>query len=78
MHDDLHKDVDLLNKAVFGDRVDPKGQPGIISEQARMGMEQARTNEILLELRNSVRWINGLIVSGFVTALLAVVFKNAS
>ncbi len=76
MHDDLNRDVDLLNKAVFGDRDNPKNSPGIISEQARMSMEQARTNEILIELRNSVLWINRLIVSGFITALVAVVFKQ--
>jgi hypothetical protein len=76
MHDELHKTVTRLDNAVFGDRDDPKGSPGIISEQARMGMEQARTNEILLELRNSVRWINGLIITGFVTALVGIVFRT--
>lgn len=77
MHDELAKDVSLLNKAVFGDRDDPKGSPGIIAEQTRMSMEQARTNEILIELRNSVLWINRLIVSGFITALVVMVFRQA-
>ncbi len=76
MHDDINRDVDLLNKAVFGDRDDPKNSPGIISEQARMSMVQERTNEILTELRNAVLWINGLLVTGFITGLVAVVFKQ--
>lgn len=75
MSRNLPEAVSQLNKAVFGDRDDPKGSPGIIAEQQRMGMEQARTNEILMELRNAVLWINGLLVTGFVTALIALVIK---
>lgn len=76
MHDDnMNRRVGRLENQIFGDRDDPKGFPGVIAEQARMSMEQARTNEILLELRNSVRWINGLIITGFVTALIGVVLK---
>jgi hypothetical protein len=73
---DLPERLDSLDKAVFGDRDNPKGQPGIIADQARLGAELTRTNEILTELRNSVLWINRLLVGGFVTALLAIVFKN--
>lgn len=77
MSDDLKQDVSLLNKAVFGDRDNPKDSPGVIAELARMSMVQERTNEILTELRNAVLWINRLLVTGFVTALLAVVFKTS-
>lgn len=75
MHDDLQRDVIRLDRAVFGDRDNPKDFPGLIAEQARMGLEQARTNEILMELKKSVQWIGRLIVGGFVTALLGVVLK---
>jgi hypothetical protein len=74
MNDDLSRDVSNLKTAVYGDQSDPSGWPGIMAEQKRMGMEQARTNEILLELRNSVTWIIRLLVSGFVTALIAAFF----
>lgn len=75
MSDELAKDVKDLKTAMWGDRSDPEGWPGVMAEQKRMGMEQARTNEILMELRNSVRWINGLIITGFVTALIGIVLK---
>ena len=75
MIDEIHKDVGLLNKAVFGDRDNHKFSPGIIAEQTRMSMEQARTNEILLELRNSVMWINRLIISGIITGIIGIVIK---
>lgn len=75
MQDDLHKDVNLIKKAVWGDRENIKGAPGIIAEQSRMSAELARTNEILTELRNAVLWINRLLVTGFITALIALVFK---
>lgn len=75
MSDNLREEVSTLNKAVFGDRDDPRGSPGVVAEQTRLGMELARTNEILTELRNAVLWINRLLVTGFITALIAVVLK---
>jgi hypothetical protein len=75
MHDDIHKTVSALDRAVFGDRDDPKGTPGVIVEQSRLSVELCRTNEILTELRNAVLWINRLLVTGFITALSALVFK---
>ena len=68
MPDELRKDVDLLNKAVFGDRENPKESPGIRAELSRM-------NEILTELSTSVKWIVRLILGGFVTALISIVLK---
>lgn len=74
MPDDLSKDVKDLKVAVWGDRSDPSGWPGLLAEQARMGMEQKRTNEILMELKGSAAWIVGLLVSCFVTALIGAFF----
>lgn len=76
MHDEMHKTVSALDKAVFGDRNDPKEYPGLIAEVARMGDEQKRTNQILMEVKNSLGWIVKLILGGFVTALLTVVMKT--
>jgi hypothetical protein len=78
MQDELDKEVDLLNKAVFGDRENPKESPGVIAELARMSMVQERTNEILMELRNAVLWINGLLVTGVITGMIGLVFKVAT
>lgn len=75
MSDNLREEVSTLNKAVFGDRDDPRGSPGVLAEQTRLGMELSRTNEILTELRNAVLWINRLLVTGFITALIALVLK---
>jgi len=47
----------------------------VIAEQARMSQALTRTNEILTELRNAVLWINGLLITGFITAVLALVLK---
>jgi hypothetical protein len=69
MNDDqLSKDVSVLNKAVFGDRENPKESPGILSELAQM-------NKTLSELSGSVRWIVRLILSTVLMAVLAVVLK---
>lgn len=62
-------------------RGDPKNlndSPGVIAEQRRMGQEQARTNEILTELRGDLRRINWMILAGFITALLSTVWKGVS
>lgn len=75
MSDEIHHDVDLLNKAVFGDRENPKDAPGLIAEHESLRTALVRTNEILTELRNAVLWINGLLVTGFITALVTLVLK---
>ena len=76
MSANLEETVNRLDKAVFGDRDNIKETPGIISDQARMSLEQARTNEILMELRDSLLRINWMIVAGFVTALGSIVYKG--
>ena len=78
MHDETKEKVELHHKVLFGDPANIKESPGVIADQMRMGLEQARTNEILMELRNAVLWIVGLILTGFVTALLALVYRTAA
>ena len=67
--DNLEVSLDNIDRAVFGDRENPKGQPGIISELSHM-------NSILLELRDSMRRINWILISAFITALCALVFNG--
>ncbi len=74
--DETKERVDLHHKVLFGDPSNIKESPGVIADQMRMGFEQARTNEILTELRNAVLWIVGLILTGVVTAVLALVYKT--
>jgi len=69
--DELTVRVDNLDKAVFGDRVNPKETPGALAELAQM-------NVTLRELRDAMQRINWTIIFGFLTALLAVVFKGIS
>lgn len=76
MSDDIREKVDAHQIAIFGDPRNMKASPGIINEQARMSQVQERTNEILSELRNAVLWINRIIVTGFITALIAIVLKG--
>ena len=75
-NEEIVRDVKLLNNAMFGDRENPKESPGVVADIARMGMEQARTNEILTELTGSVRWINRLILGSIVVAVLGLIVKN--
>jgi len=66
----------MHHKAIYGDPDNMREAPGLFAEQARMSFEQARTNEILIELRDSLMRINWLLISAFVVGLIAVVFKN--
>jgi len=69
MSDEIKDDVRKLKKAVFGDTENPKETPGIISELSQM-------NTTMIELRDSMRRINWTIILGFITALMAMVFKS--
>ncbi len=69
MPDDILKTVDRLDKAVFGDRDNPKDSPGILSELAQM-------NKTLTELSNSARWIVRIVLSAVAVALLALVVRT--
>ena len=67
--DEMKYEVRQLKKAVFGDMENPKDTPGVIAELAQM-------NDTLIQLRDSMRKINWTIILGFVSALMAVVFKG--
>ena len=67
--DELRGRVDNLDRAVFGDRQNPKETPGVISELAQM-------NAILLDMRDSMRRINWTLITAFITALCLIVFKT--
>ncbi len=75
MSDDLKERVDAHHIAIFGDPRNMKTSPGILLEQARMSSVQERTNEILSELKGAVVWISRVIVTGFITGLVAIFFK---
>ncbi len=67
--DEVKHEVRQLKKAVFGDMENPKETPGVISELSQM-------NVTLIELRDSMRKVNMTILLGFLTALMAIVFKG--
>ena len=67
--DEIRTRVDNLDRAVFGDRQNPKETPGVISELAQM-------NLTLIDVRDSMRRINWLLITAFITALCILVFKT--
>ena len=71
MSEELRKDVERLNDAVFGDRDNMSEKPGIISELRQM-------NVIMTEVSGSMRRINWILLTAFITALFAVVMKGAA
>jgi len=71
MSDELQKDVDRLNDAVFGNRDNMKDEPGIIAELRQM-------NATMMEVSGSMKRINWIVLTGFITALVAIVVKGAA
>lgn len=69
--DELKHEVRQLQKAVFGDMENPKENPGVIAELAQM-------NVALGEIRDAMRKVNNTVIIGFLTALMAIVFKGLS
>ena len=69
--DETKDDVRRLKKAVFGDTDNMKETPGIISELSQM-------NSILTDVRDSMRRINWVLITAFVTALCVLVFKGVN
>ncbi len=76
MSDELLMRVKLHDKVLFGDPENIDERPGVIAEQRRQSSVQMRTNEILTEVRNAVMWIVGIVLTGFVTAVMALVYKT--
>lgn len=77
MSDPLKETVNLHHKVLFGDPDDIKEKPGLIADHAIMSIKQERTNEILMEVRNALLWGVGIILAGFLTAVLALVYRAA-
>ena len=84
---EINNQVHILNKAVFGDRDDPRGNPGLIMENVSMRMEQKRTNEILTDGQREFRefrddakkalfWLFSLLATGIAASIFAVIFKH--
>jgi hypothetical protein len=70
MSEELRKDVERLNDAVFGDRDNMRENPGIISELRQM-------NATMTEVSGSMKRINWIVLTAFITALVALVIKGA-
>lgn len=58
----IEKLVMTHDRAIFGDRENPAGHPGVIAEQRR-------TNEILSGIQDNFKWLIRLVIAGFVTQL---------
>lgn len=69
MNEEIESDVRKLKKAVFGDMDNPKQTPGIIAEMTQM-------NSTMLEMRDIMRKIAGILLTSFITALCVLVFKS--
>lgn len=76
MSETLEKTVSRLDKAVFGDRDNPNETPGLLADQRSMRAEQARTNEILTELRKDVKKVQWVILLAVLSAVVNVVLKK--
>lgn len=80
MSEDVTQRVDLHHRLLLGDPENLKVQPGIIVEHARTA-EEFRTalrdaNKTLSEIRNVGIWVFGIILTGFLTAVMALVYKG--
>lgn len=69
--DEVRDDVRRLKNAVFGNPDSPKETPGVIAELAQMTL-------VLGEMRDAMRRINMTLIIGFLTALMALVFKGVT
>ena len=78
IRENLEDRVDMHHRAIFGNPDDMKDAPGIIADISRISFQQGRTNEILGEVRDSLGRINWLLVAGFLTAIMAVIFKGVA
>ena len=76
MTDETKEIVKLHHRVLFGDPENIKEQPGLLADHAIMSIKQERTNEILMEVRNALLWVVGIIMTGFVTAVLALVYRG--
>jgi hypothetical protein len=76
MEDELKETVAVHHKVLFGDPSDLKNNPGIVHEQTRLADRQEEANKILFSVQGDIRWIVRLLLGGFVTAVMAMVYKG--
>jgi len=74
MSEDLTRRVDLHHKLLLGDPENLKEQPGLIVEHARTADALLMANKTLGEIRTVVIWVFGIILTGFLTAVMALVY----
>ena len=76
MTEDLKETVKLHDRLLRGDPANLKDQPGLIMEHARTADILVQTNKTLAEIRNVGIWVFGIILTGFLTAVMALVYKG--
>lgn len=76
MSDEITGKVNLHHKLLLGDPENLKEQPGLIVEHAKTADILVQTNKTLAEIRNVGIWVFGIILTGFLTAVMALVFKG--
>lgn len=78
--DEIRTRQEVHDRSLYGDRENPADNPGIFMEMSALKTAQKETNTLLTELRDSVRWIVRVAVSGVVVAVasgvVAIVFKG--
>ena len=68
--------MQTVENAIFGDRENLNGFPGLIAEVFRQGAAQVETNKILGEVRSDIRRVNWMIIGGFIAALISIVHNG--
>lgn len=69
MSEELTARVTTLETTVYGDRTDPKAKPGMVAELMR-------TNEILTDVRDSMRKLNWIVIMAVASAAISMVLKT--
>lgn len=78
MHDETKETVKLHHRVLFGNPENIKEQPGLLADHAIMSIKQQTTNDILMELRGWIIAGVGVIMLGFLTAVIALVYKGGA
>ncbi len=80
MSEDVTRKVDLHHKLLLGDPERLWEQPGLIVEHARTSEEFRAAlrdaNKTLSEIRNVGIWVFGIILTGFLTAVMTLVYRG--
>lgn len=74
--EEIKSQLRTLNAAVFGDRDNPKGQPGILYDLSQLDHAVRDANETLRGLRADIRRGVWVILSPVLIAIVALVLKK--